>query len=200
MDLVILVAYYYAVISVSSRDCISEHRVPSPDVHFRQDVALSCSVDILSDGRFPPSIIIHISTTSLPLPPHDFESYGLTHSREVFGRQSASDLQSRSCQIFLSTHVCLHLLSAPVFLQNNREKEKLYAHYIGEASWAGARIIQGQWTPQATSLYDLLILTFSTNGKLADLGTLKTKSGVSEQAFEDLLQYTTQVWPGSSFH
>lgn len=29
MDLVILVAYYYAVISVSSRDCISEHRVPT---------------------------------------------------------------------------------------------------------------------------------------------------------------------------
>ncbi|KAG6375168.1 peptidase family M49-domain-containing protein [Boletus reticuloceps] len=73
------------------------------------------------------------------------------------------------------------------------EKEKLYAHYIGEASWAGARIIQGQWTPQATSLYDLLILTFSTNGKLADLGTLQTKSSVSQQAFEDLLQYTTQV-------
>ncbi|KAF8554646.1 hypothetical protein OG21DRAFT_1412103 [Imleria badia] len=73
------------------------------------------------------------------------------------------------------------------------EKEKLYAHYVGEASWAGARIIQGQWTPQATTLYDLLILTFSTNGKLADLGALQTKSGVSEQAFDDLLQYTTQV-------
>jgi dipeptidyl-peptidase-3 len=73
------------------------------------------------------------------------------------------------------------------------EKEKLYAHYIGEASWAGARIIQGQWTPQATSLYDLLILTFSTNGKLANLGALQTKSGVRQQAFEDLLQYTTQV-------
>ncbi|KAH0839490.1 peptidase family M49-domain-containing protein [Lanmaoa asiatica] len=73
------------------------------------------------------------------------------------------------------------------------EKEKLYAHYIGEASWAGARIIQGQWTPQATSLYDLLILTFSTNGKLANIGALQSKSGVSQQAFEDLLQYTTQV-------
>ncbi|KAN0097951.1 Peptidase family M49 domain containing protein [Tylopilus felleus] len=73
------------------------------------------------------------------------------------------------------------------------EKEKLYAHYIGEASWAGARIIQGQWTPEATSLYNLLILTFSTNGKLADLGALQNKSGVSQQTFEDLLQYTVQV-------
>ncbi|KIK94398.1 hypothetical protein PAXRUDRAFT_33528 [Paxillus rubicundulus Ve08.2h10] len=73
------------------------------------------------------------------------------------------------------------------------EKEKLYAHYVGEASWAGARIIQGQWTPRATELYDLLILTFSTNGKLVDLDALKSKSGVSQQDFDELLQYTSQV-------
>ncbi|KAF8833939.1 dipeptidyl-peptidase III [Paxillus ammoniavirescens] len=73
------------------------------------------------------------------------------------------------------------------------EKEKLYAHFVGEASWAGARIIQGQWTPQATKLYDLLILTFSTNGKLVDLDALKNKSGVSQQDFDELLQYSSQV-------
>jgi len=42
-----------------------------------------------------------------------------------------------------------------------------------------------------------LILTFSTNGKLADLEALQIKSGVSQQAFEDLLQYTTQARPNS---
>ncbi|KAF9224504.1 dipeptidyl-peptidase III [Gyrodon lividus] len=73
------------------------------------------------------------------------------------------------------------------------DKERLYAHYMGEASWAGARIIQGQWTPQATKLYDLLILTFSTNGKLTDLDALKSKSSVSQQDFDQLLQYTSQV-------
>ncbi|KAJ3559406.1 hypothetical protein NM688_g375 [Phlebia brevispora] len=73
------------------------------------------------------------------------------------------------------------------------EKEKKYAHYIGQASWAGARIIQGQWTPQAQKLYDLLILTFSENGKLADLAALKQKSGVSDTEWDDLLQYTSQV-------
>ncbi|KAI0650861.1 aflatoxin-detoxifizyme [Trametes meyenii] len=72
-------------------------------------------------------------------------------------------------------------------------KEKKYAHYIGEASWAGARIIQGQWTPQAVKLYDLLILTFSENGKLADLAALQQRSGVSAEEWEDLLQYTSQV-------
>lgn len=72
-------------------------------------------------------------------------------------------------------------------------KEKKYAHYIGQASWAGARIIQGQWTPQAQKLYDLLILTFSDNGKLADIESLKIASGVSEQEWEDILQYTCQA-------
>ncbi|TFK94857.1 aflatoxin-detoxifizyme [Polyporus arcularius HHB13444] len=71
--------------------------------------------------------------------------------------------------------------------------EKKYAHYVGQASWAGARIIQGQWTPQAQKLYDLLILTFSENGKLADLGALQQKSGVSVDEWDDLLQYTSQV-------
>ncbi|KZT26206.1 aflatoxin-detoxifizyme [Neolentinus lepideus HHB14362 ss-1] len=74
------------------------------------------------------------------------------------------------------------------------EKEKKYAHYIAQASWAGARIIQEQWTPHATSLYDLLILIFSDNkGNLADLDALKSKSGLGDGDWEDLLQYTAQV-------
>lgn len=72
-------------------------------------------------------------------------------------------------------------------------KEKKYSHFIGEASWAGARIIQGQWTPEATSLYDLLILTFSENGKLTNLEALKSKAGLSDEEFEDVLQYSSQV-------
>ena len=42
-------------------------------------------------------------------------------------------------------------------------------------------------------LYDLLILTFSENGKLADLDALRAKSGVSAAEWDDLLQYTSQV-------
>ncbi|KAI6039215.1 peptidase family M49-domain-containing protein [Pisolithus marmoratus] len=72
-------------------------------------------------------------------------------------------------------------------------REKLYAHYIGQASWAGARVIQGQWTAQAQTLYDLLVLTFGANGKLADLEALKQQSGVSEQDFDDAVQYSAQV-------
>lgn len=72
-------------------------------------------------------------------------------------------------------------------------KEKKYAHFVGQASWAGARIIQGQTTPYAQKLYDLLVLTFSDNGKLGDLARLQRESGVSAQEWTDLLQYTAQV-------
>lgn len=72
-------------------------------------------------------------------------------------------------------------------------KEKKYAHYIGQASWAGARIIQEQTTPHARKLYDLLVLTFSKDGKLADLSALKQQSGISDDDWRNLLQYTTQV-------
>jgi dipeptidyl-peptidase-3 len=71
-------------------------------------------------------------------------------------------------------------------------KEKKYAHYISEASWAGARIIQGQWTPQAQKLYDLLVLTFSDKSKckLGQLRALQNDAGLGADEWEDLMQYT----------
>ncbi|KAF9482745.1 aflatoxin-detoxifizyme [Pholiota conissans] len=57
------------------------------------------------------------------------------------------------------------------------DKEKKYAHYLGLASWAGARIIQGD----------------DGKGGLADLGALQTAAGLTSSEWEDLLQYTTQV-------
>jgi dipeptidyl-peptidase-3 len=73
-------------------------------------------------------------------------------------------------------------------------KEKKYAHYLAEASWAGARIIQGQQTPHAQDLYSLLISTFSDDkGKLCNLEALRKRADFSTEEWEDLLQYTTQV-------
>ncbi|KAJ7709910.1 aflatoxin-detoxifizyme [Mycena rosella] len=72
--------------------------------------------------------------------------------------------------------------------------EKHYTYWLTLASWAGGRIIQEQWTPQATDLYDLLILAFSTtDGKLADLKALQNKAGLSSDEFEGVLQYASQV-------
>ena len=72
-------------------------------------------------------------------------------------------------------------------------REKKYAHYLGEASWAGARIIVGQWTPYNEKLYDLVILTFSENGTITDTNALKAKSGLSDDEWDRLLEFASQA-------
>jgi dipeptidyl-peptidase-3 len=72
--------------------------------------------------------------------------------------------------------------------------EKAYAHALGAASWAGARVILGQSTPHAARLYDLLVLLFSdADGKFADVHALREKAAVGADEWEALLQYTSQV-------
>ncbi|KAJ4481110.1 aflatoxin-detoxifizyme [Lentinula aciculospora] len=72
-------------------------------------------------------------------------------------------------------------------------KEKKYTHHISEAAWAGARVIQAQWTSQAHDLYDLLILLFSEDGKLADVQKLQSASQLTPEEWENITQYTIQV-------
>ena len=73
-------------------------------------------------------------------------------------------------------------------------KEKAYAHYVGQASWYGARIILAQQAPHMEKLYDFIIALFTTpNGTTVDLEALKASSGVSADDWEDILQYTIQV-------
>ncbi|KAL4251709.1 Dipeptidyl peptidase 3 [Abortiporus biennis] len=118
----------------------------------------------------------------------------LKHRASPFRPFTARTMASLAAERFLadrSSPFCS--LDVAKAFQQLSSKEKKYAHFVGQASWAGARIIQGQWTPQAQKLYDLLILTFSDNKKLADLEALKTKSGVSSEEWEDLLQYSSQV-------
>ncbi|KAG8696045.1 hypothetical protein FRC08_007402, partial [Ceratobasidium sp. 394] len=76
------------------------------------------------------------------------------------------------------------------------DKEKLYTHWVGAASWAGARIIQEQWTSEAQALYDLLILMFSApNGKsLGDLSELKSKADLNDEEWTQLVEYVAQVF------
>ncbi|KAH9997284.1 aflatoxin-detoxifizyme [Russula vinacea] len=72
-------------------------------------------------------------------------------------------------------------------------RERKYAHYLGEAAWAGARIILGQWTPYTERLYDLLILTFSENGSITDINALKEKSGLSGDEWDRILEFASQA-------
>jgi dipeptidyl-peptidase-3 len=51
----------------------------------------------------------------------------------------------------------------------------------------------GQWTPYTEKLFDFLILTFSENGKITDLNKLKERSGLSEDEWDRLLEFASQV-------
>ncbi|GAA6027147.1 hypothetical protein JCM8097_002430 [Rhodosporidiobolus ruineniae] len=84
--------------------------------------------------------------------------------------------------------------------KNLTAKEKLYAHHLGAASWAGGRIIMRQTTASAESLFDLLVATFSTaeGGKLANLDDLKKESGVSEEEWKAVIEYSAQAFSNLS--
>ncbi|BEJ15267.1 hypothetical protein CspHIS471_0410340 [Cutaneotrichosporon sp. HIS471] len=74
-------------------------------------------------------------------------------------------------------------------------KEQLYAHHIAKASWIGGRVILKQTTPVAADLFDLVRATFSSTdpSKLGDLEAQRKASGLSEEDFTSVLEYTAQV-------
>ncbi|KAG1889937.1 peptidase family M49-domain-containing protein, partial [Suillus subluteus] len=116
------------------------------------------------------------------------------HNSLLLHTQLHQTMVSTAADCFLANRAPLicHVEVAKSFSQLI-PKEKLYTHYVGQASWAGARIIQEQWTPQVLRLYNLLILTLSSNGKFTDLDTLSQKCGISHEDFEQVLQYSSQV-------
>ncbi|TNY19974.1 peptidase family M49-domain-containing protein [Rhodotorula diobovata] len=81
------------------------------------------------------------------------------------------------------------------------KQEKLYSHYLSDASWAGARIIMRQTSAASEKLFDLLVATFSSAAdptKLANLAQLKHKSGVSDEDWDAVLAYAAQVFSNLS--
>lgn len=109
----------------------------------------------------------------------------MSSSGDIPNNQNLADLTVPYCGLQVAK--AFNLLSS---------KEKHYTHFVNRASWAGARIIQEQWTPYASKLYDLLIAMFS-DGKepagLADLDLLKSNAGLNDEEWEAMLQYTAQV-------
>eukprot|EP00842_Homolaphlyctis_polyrhiza_P006522 jgi/Hompol1/6871/HPOL_002358-RA len=79
-------------------------------------------------------------------------------------------------------------------------KEKLYAHHVAQASWAGAGIIAASMTPHGPALTSMFLDIFthkptrgSASPKPADMAALKVKSGASDKQWELFLEYAGQV-------
>ncbi|CAO3672399.1 unnamed protein product [Umbelopsis ramanniana] len=84
-------------------------------------------------------------------------------------------------------------LEAKGFFDQLTKNEKLYAHYMAKASFAGSRIIVAQTNPHGLEIFDLIQLVFTTkDGRMVDIDQLQKDSGVSKESFEDFVQYATQ--------
>ncbi|KAG2177685.1 hypothetical protein INT44_008199 [Umbelopsis vinacea] len=84
-------------------------------------------------------------------------------------------------------------LEAKTFFEQLSKNEKLYAHYMAKASFAGSRIILAQTNPHGPEIFDLIQSVFTTkDGRMVDIDQLQKDSGVSKESFEDFVQYATQ--------
>lgn len=148
------------------------------------------------------------TTSFITTPPYSQPNLSLsrtlfnTFSRQSMAERFLADRNPPLCSLEVSNSFqqLRYVIPSPECesrrLRGSRSpKEKLYAHYVGQASWSGARIIQQQATPDAEALYDLLILVFSQQSKheLADLDQLKSSSQISDEQFECVLHYASQV-------
>jgi dipeptidyl-peptidase III len=65
-------------------------------------------------------------------------------------------------------------LEAKNFFEQLTKNEKLYAHYMAKASFAGSRIILAQTNPHGPEIFDLIQSVFTTkDGRMVDIDQLQ---------------------------
>lgn len=70
------------------------------------------------------------------------------------------------------------------------DKEKLYAHHISIASFAGTRIVLRQVSPEAEDIYDFIIALHKHCG--GDYTKLEKQSGLNDREIQEYLNYAAQ--------
>ncbi|XP_076464886.1 dipeptidyl peptidase 3-like [Babylonia areolata] len=73
------------------------------------------------------------------------------------------------------------------------KREKLYAHYLAQASFAGGLIVLFQTSPESPGIYLLLQRVFR-NHSIEDLKTAATANGVSDEDFQAFLVYAAAFY------
>ncbi|GAA5980189.1 hypothetical protein JCM5350_000865 [Sporobolomyces pararoseus] len=119
-----------------------------------------------------------------------------TRSPSTSPTRLSSNMVSQADQRYLADRappVCS--LQVKDSFNNLTKQEKLYSHFMSQACWSGGRIIMRQTTETAEQLFDLIVSTFakSDEAKLGDLEELKSKSGVTQEEWDDTLAYCAQA-------
>ncbi|KAL8603617.1 hypothetical protein ACOMHN_005559 [Nucella lapillus] len=73
------------------------------------------------------------------------------------------------------------------------DREKLYAHYLGQAAFAGGLIVLFQTSPESPGIYLLLQRVFRESS-IDDLKTAATANGVSDEEFQAFLVYAAAFY------
>eukprot|EP01122_Echinamoeba_exundans_P012988 TRINITY_DN5591_c0_g1_i2.p1 TRINITY_DN5591_c0_g1~~TRINITY_DN5591_c0_g1_i2.p1 ORF type:complete len:458 (+),score=121.21 TRINITY_DN5591_c0_g1_i2:28-1401(+) len=74
------------------------------------------------------------------------------------------------------------------------DNEKLYAHYISQASWAGTKVCMRQLSVESVPLFDMFQTLFKSVGGAAKLKQLATAAGVSESDWTGFMQYVLNFY------
>ncbi|KAH3844273.1 hypothetical protein DPMN_086530, partial [Dreissena polymorpha] len=85
-----------------------------------------------------------------------------------------------------STGVCL--LDCTTAFNNLTDREKLYAHYISQASWYGNLIVLVQTSPESPGIFLLLQKVFRSQ-PISELERLATELGLTNEEFEAFQVY-----------
>ncbi|KAJ3092837.1 hypothetical protein HK100_006834 [Physocladia obscura] len=80
--------------------------------------------------------------------------------------------------------------------KNYGDRQKLLAHFIGRAAWAGARITSATTSHVSPLLFQLILDIFSDkhdSKKIRDVAAFKADAGLSEENWKLFLEYSVQV-------
>lgn len=113
-------------------------------------------------------------------------------SEEHFEEESS--LYCQPCVPLLSSHsiptttpvVTLDASDAFLLLS---EREKLYAYWMGQASWKGSLICLTQCSPESQTLFALLLAVFSAQ-PIQDLISKARDNGIEQHEIDDILMYS----------
>ncbi|XP_052106913.1 dipeptidyl peptidase 3-like isoform X1 [Mytilus californianus] len=92
------------------------------------------------------------------------------------------------------TGVCL--LDCITAFEGLTPKERLYAHYIAQASWYGGLIVLVQTSPESPGIFILLQKIFRTQ-PISEVKSLAIKQGITEEEWQAIMIYCAAFYANS---
>ncbi|KAH6566456.1 hypothetical protein BASA60_009477 [Batrachochytrium salamandrivorans] len=143
-------------------------------------------------------------TNTIPIAPSTTRIHSTIHRVSLSPLMTATSTQEHVASVpvrFLTdTDTPISRMQVKPHFDALTDTEKKYAHFIGQASWAGAGIVAASMSPYAPAIVTLFLDLFtvpetrrSSSPKMVDMATLQAKSGASEVSWKHFLEYASQV-------